>query len=286
MLNYANASQTPKTVPYHVPRAVPGENEDERIKRLEAGYRNMTCRWATPYVMDCAFNAFLSMSWGSMGMAISQQEFGWGQYRGLALEAYAHHLFAVTGMIGAIRELGGEDKDLGEVRLGPWKSYSIFHKLGEVNTSKGYYNQPCYPHESGVAAIVPFNGIIFQIGYREPPPTNWTVIEEILSTSIFDDFRARKPNKPIQLIWLVERRMYEEFPKEYEQANHGLEIPEQCSHLALRVVEIPLRSIFKWMDLKKPSPVRMRPTKLAKAVETVKDVFQRPWSSISISDDS
>jgi hypothetical protein len=194
------------------------------------------------------------------------------------LEAYAHSLFCTTGMIGAIGELGGEGKDLGTVRLGPWQGHNIFHELEEINTSKGYYNQPHNPHESGIAAIVPFDGIIFQISHRNPPPTYWTAINEILSSSIFDDFRVRKPAKPIQMIWVVERKIYDEFPKEYEKVNKGYEIPEGCSRLVLRMVEVRLRSIFEWMKLKKLSPVRMRPTKLAKAVETMKDVLQRPWS--------
>lgn len=116
---------------------------------------------------------------------------------------------------------------------------------------------------------MPYEGLIFQIGYRNSPPTNWSAIQFYQVLSWLSIPKTRETNSGNL------SGGEKEFPEAYRKAEG--ERLTGCPGPALGVVKITLQSVFNGMTLPAGKRVYVEPRRLTRAVEAVTEFFQRQW---------
>jgi hypothetical protein len=190
-----------------------GLSSDERIKLLKAQYASVAYTWASDYIRDKAFQAFMLLSADRMMIVILRaQTTELAGFRGLLLEPFVPKLLNETGVWGRCRDLE-TGKELGTKKCCPWKIKNVYRhhsKLSDVNV----YNVQHKGNETSIDSLVPWEGLCFQVTTSENHGINRPGFVKLMDTHVFDNFKQRKPKVSIQFIWVVDKSAYESFKKQ------------------------------------------------------------------------
>ena len=251
----------------------------ERLKFLRERYTTIVYAWASDYIRDHAFEAFLKLAPDRMmTIILSRPEATLGGFRGLILEPFVHKLLNETGVVGRMRDLE-TGKDMGKVRLGPWKEKRVYFEHSQLKPDENVYNMPHKPNEGAVDSLVPYDGYCFQITVSGNHPINRPTLDMLMQTNIFSHFKARKPKKPVQFVFIVEPPVFAIFKKQpfegtKKEPYKTVSLRDTYPGIVQRVFEVDMRTVYQFHEtLKSSKPLNMTHekmlTKLENAVKKV-----------------
>jgi hypothetical protein len=228
-----------------------GLSRAERIIALKCRYTKIAFTWASDYIRDQAFDAFLTLGGDRMmPLIVNYQQAILGGFRGLLLEPFVHKLLSGTGVVGRMKNLD-TGKSMGSVRLGPWKTKNLYQNHTQLQNGKGIYNVPLKGNEAAVDSLVPYDGYCFQITIGEKHGINRPALDTLIATSIFQDFLKRKPRRNILFVFVVEAGVFDRFQQQnYHGSNKQAYAPNSplrhsYSGVTQLALEIDLRRIYK-----------------------------------------
>ena len=240
-----------------------GLSEAQRISILKSHYINIVYTWASDYIRDKAFDAFLTLgSDRMMPLIVNYQQAELGRFRGLLFEPFVHKLLTGTGVIGRMKNLDNGTK-VGSVRLGPWTK-NVYQNHSQIVDTVGSINVPLKGNETAVDALAPYDGYLFQItvsGHKRG--INRPGLQTIMDSGIFTDFvkRQTRKNKHVSLVFIVEAGLYDEFQRQdYHGTNkksYAVNSPLRCSYPGITqfAFEIDLRRIYKFDEHQKKNEI-------------------------------
>jgi hypothetical protein len=255
-----------------------GLSESQRIRILKSHYIKIVYTWASDYIRDKAFDAFLTLgSDRMMPLIVNYQQAELGGFRGLLFEPFVYKLLAETGVIGRMKNLDTGTK-IGSVRLGPWTK-NVYQNHSQLVDTVGMINIPLKGNEAAVDALVPCDGYLFQItvsGHKHG--VNRPGLQTLMDSGIFANFvkRHARKNKNISLVFIVEAGRYDGFQR---QDYHGPNKQLYAANSPLRhsypgitqfAFEVDLRRIYKFNEhQKKNEIINMTDQKAAGRLEKV-----------------
>ena len=238
-------------------------SQTERLKLLRERYTTIEYAWASDYIRDRAVEAFLKMAPDRMmTIILSRPEASLRGFRGLILEPFVHKLLNRTGVVGRMRDLE-TGNDMGKVRLGPWKEKRVYFDHSQMRPDENVYNMPHKRNEGAVDSLVPYDGYCFQITVSANHPINRRTLDTLLQSNIFNDFKARKPKKPVQFVFIVEPPVFEIFKKQTFQGTEKepyrtVSLRDTYPGMVQRVFEVDMRTLYQFHEsLKSNKPINM-----------------------------
>jgi hypothetical protein len=107
-------------------------------------------------------------------------------------------------------------KELGTVKLGPWKKKKIYENHTQIILHEGYYNVPIKPNEPTIDSLVPYDGYCFQITTSlRKHGINRPKFDLLMKPGAFGPFAVRmKRKKNVQFVWIVGAQSYATFQKQ------------------------------------------------------------------------
>ena len=194
----------------------------ERLTLLRDHYTHIIFVWASDYIRDLAFQAFLSLTADRMMQIVLNHTRGSAAFCGLLLEPFVHKLFNESGVVGRMRNLE-TGKELGTVKLGPWKKKNIYENHAQISLHEGYYNVPIKPNEPAIDSLIPYDGYCFQITTSpRKHGINRPKFDLLMKSGVFGPFAARmKRKKNVQFVWIVEAQGYTTFQKQNYEGRGG-----------------------------------------------------------------
>lgn len=255
-----------------------GLSEAQRIKNLKSHYIKIVYTWASDYIRDKAFDAFLTLGNDRMmPLIVNYQQAELGGFRGLLFEPFVHKLLTGTGVIGRMKNLDTGAK-IGSVRLGPWTK-NVYQNHSQLVDTVGMINIPLKGNEAAVDALVPYDGYLFQITVSgRKHGVNRPGLQTLMDSGIFADFvkRHARKNKNISLVFVVEAGRYDQFQR---QDYHGSNKQPYTENSSLRhsypgitqfVFEVDLRRIYKFNEhQRKNEIINMTDPKAAGILEKI-----------------
>ena len=232
-----------------------GLSKSERITFLKEKYKTIIYMWASDYIRDLAFEAFLKFTPDRMmSIILSRPETSVGGFPGLILEPFVNKLLNESGVIGRMRDLE-TGKEMGKTRLGPWRTKNVYFNHSQVKPDKDVYNLPHKREEGAIDSLVPYDGYCFQVTVSDRHGINRPALDALMQKNIFADFCRRKRSKPVQFVFIVEAAVYDKFRKPFHGKNkESYKIPslrDNYPGLVQRVFEIDMRSVYQFHEAHK-----------------------------------
>ena len=229
-----------------------GLSEADRITQLKARYTKVVYMWASDYIRDLAFDAFLSLGpERMMPLIVNYQQSKLGGFRGLLFEPFVFNLLTEVGVSGRFKNLD-TGKDLGIVKLGPWKTKHYYQNHSQLNTGFGIMNIPLKSNEPAVDCLVPHDGYCFQISVMSGQHgINRPKFDQLMKSGVFKEFIKNNPRKNISFVCVVEAGQFDNFGRQtFHKENkkaYGKNEPERMSYPGVTqyAFEIDLRRIYK-----------------------------------------
>ena len=217
--------------------------EKVRANYLLRKYSSFNFKWASTTIRSRIFQDFLRSDKYMMKTIIRDyQRLPSGAWAGILMEPFLHKLFTKTGVIGLLQKLGTERKP-GKIKLGPWRN-NIYRELSEIDLSPDVCNFPHLDIETEIFAIMPSQGLIFGIARNDDRGINRNEIEDLFKAGLFTEFSRKRPDKIIQMIWVVETGVFRHFHKQefWDKGEYGSESPNEshCTGLQQMAFEVDL----------------------------------------------
>jgi hypothetical protein len=236
-----------------------GLSEAQRISTLKSHYIKIVYTWASDYLRDKAFDAFLTLgSDRMMPLIVNYRQAELGGFRGLLFEPFVHKLLSGTGVIGRMKNLD-TGTNIGSVRLGPWTK-NVYHNHSQLVDTVGVINIPLKGNEAAVDGFAPYDGYLFQFVVSSGKQgVNRPGLQTLMDSGIFANFvkRQTRKNKNVSLVFIVETGRYDEFQR---QDYHGANKQPYAANSSLSrsypgitqfAFEIDLRRIYKFGEHQK-----------------------------------
>ena len=231
-----------------------GLSNSQRVAQLKSQYIKIVYKWASDYIRDLAFDAFLTLGGDRMLPTIANyQQKTIGGFRGLLLEPFVFNLLTKIGVIGRMKNLD-TGKNIDSVNLGPWKTKNYFQNHSQLSGMQGVMNIPLRGNEAAIDCLAPYDGFCFQITIRENNGINRPKFDTLMKTGIFDGFKRRHPRKNISFVFVVEAGRFDDFCKQnYHGVNkkaYAKDSPERASYpdVTQWALEIDLRQILRYEE--------------------------------------
>lgn len=237
---------------------------DKWIAHLKACYTKNVYIWASDYIRDQAFNAFLTLgSERMMPLLVNYHQAMFGGFRGLLLEPFVHKLLNETGVIGRMKNL-----ETGRVtesfKLGPWKVKNIYQNHSQLKKAREVINIPLKSNEAAVDCLVPYDGYCFQVTVTGKHGINRPGFHALMNVGIFDDFLSRRKTKAksdISFVFLVEAGGFDDFKL---QSYHGTNKQPYAKNSPQRIkypdvtqyaFEIDLKRLYQFKERQKKDEI-------------------------------
>lgn len=250
---------------------------DEWIAHLKACYTKNVYIWASDYIRDQAFDAFLTLgSERMMPLLVNYQQAMFCGFGGLLLEPFVHKLLNETGVIGRMKNL-----ETGHVtesfKLGPWRVKNIYQNHSQLKNAKDIINIPLKRNEAAVDCVVPYDGYCFQVTVTGKYGINRPGFHALMEIGIFDDFLRRRKSKgksDISFVFLVEASGFDTFKlqnyhgtnkKPYAESN-----PQRTKYpnVTQYAFEIDLKRLYQFKE-------RQRKDKIFNMIEEPETILQK-----------
>jgi hypothetical protein len=263
--------------------------------------------WGSPYIRDDAWETFCKMAPDRMmSIILSRPEASLGGLRGLVLEPLVHNLLTQSGVVGRMRNLE-TNKEMGTVRLGPWKTQHLYYNHSQLGIDKDVYNVPHKSNEGAIDAIVPYDGYIFQVTVSDSHTISRPSLDALFKTQVFQPFQCGTPGKianagetkpgkkpkrktakepgpmPVKFVWMVEAPVYDTFKKQKfvgvkKEPYQDPTTRNFYDGLVQMAFEVDMRTVYHFhhsKSSKKQNVVKMTDVKTLSKLENVFSKFRR-----------